>query len=220
MIIVLGGSFNPPTKAHVKILEEVVLKTKGELGLFVPSSDNYVKRKMSRKHETVWSEEERRLMLEDICAKSKQNLAVNTIEYGDDGRGHTCRTLCRIQEQYPDKRICLIVGEDKLGILPRWHDIKDLLDKFYIIVTKRSTDKDSVLDKIQANALLRTYQSKITIVELDEDISGISSTVARVYLNNSANTSSVLCPGTAELIKAFREDASSPSLLVNRKYSK
>ena len=47
-IVVLGGSFNPPTKAHSKLLDTAIKQTDAEFGIFVPSSDNYVTRKMSK----------------------------------------------------------------------------------------------------------------------------------------------------------------------------
>lgn len=205
-IIVLGGSFNPPTKAHKIILEEVMKQTNAEIGLFVPSSDNYVKRKMSRTGGKVFSESERLMMLSGICSESEYNLLVDTVEYQDDGRGHTYRTLCEIQEKYPGERIYLIVGEDKLGVLPRWHDIESLLSKFYIIITKRSTGQDQkpVTSKIKENPILNKYKDRMTIVELDDEIADISSTKARELLaQHSANTSSVLCDCTIRLLKSL-----------------
>ena len=47
-VVVLGGSFNPPTIAHEKLLSIAVDTLKANIGLFVPSSHNYVARKMRK----------------------------------------------------------------------------------------------------------------------------------------------------------------------------
>ena len=53
-IIVMGGSFNPPTKAHFRLMQSAVdqlttgASDESVKGVFVPSSDAYVSRKMSR----------------------------------------------------------------------------------------------------------------------------------------------------------------------------
>ena len=43
-IVVLGGSFNPPTIAHEKLMEAAMKAINADLGIFVPSSDKYVTR--------------------------------------------------------------------------------------------------------------------------------------------------------------------------------
>ena len=54
-IIVMGGSFNPPTIAHLKLMQSAIAQLSKEnplddiRGIFVPSSDAYVRRKMSKK---------------------------------------------------------------------------------------------------------------------------------------------------------------------------
>ena len=47
-IIVLGGSFNPPTIAHLRLLLGAVNALGADKGIFVPSSQGYVKSKMKR----------------------------------------------------------------------------------------------------------------------------------------------------------------------------
>ena len=42
-IVVLGGSFNPPTLAHLKILRAAMERVHAEHGYFVPVSFPYLK---------------------------------------------------------------------------------------------------------------------------------------------------------------------------------
>jgi len=57
----MGGSFNPPTVAHERLLRTAVDALDADMGIFVPSSDAYVTRKMKRQRhaEEVLSEEQR-----------------------------------------------------------------------------------------------------------------------------------------------------------------
>lgn len=76
-IIVMGGSFNPPTIAHLKLMQSAIEQlSTGDAhedirGIFVPSGDAYVCRKMSKKsseaNHTVLSEKTRLDMLKSFC---------------------------------------------------------------------------------------------------------------------------------------------------------
>ena len=109
-----------------------------------------------------------------------------------------------MQEQYPDARICLIVEEDKLGIIPKWHDAEKLLSRFMLIITKRSDDSTDIYVKIDADRLLRKYAGNMTVVELEDDITEISSTKARGYIKSGRlDESRVLTDSVKQLIKAY-----------------
>ena len=38
-IVVMGGSFNPPTSAHYRLMKEAVDALEADIGFFVPVSD-------------------------------------------------------------------------------------------------------------------------------------------------------------------------------------
>ena len=48
-VVVMGGSFNPPTIAHQKMLTYVVEQLGADKGVFVPSPYSYVLAKMEQK---------------------------------------------------------------------------------------------------------------------------------------------------------------------------
>lgn len=45
-VVVMGGSFNPPTIAHLKIMQKALDAVSAEKGFLVPVSFPYLKRKM------------------------------------------------------------------------------------------------------------------------------------------------------------------------------
>lgn len=179
-IVVLGGSFNPPTKAHQKIMERAMIAAHAETGIFVPSSDAYVTRKMSkvRTDNQVYPENERAAML---ILYTGENTTISMTEYGDDGRGHTYDTLCKIQNAYPDSKIWFVVGDDKLDIMTRWRNHEMLLEKFFFVVLTRSGV--DVKKKLESHPVLKSYAQHFTVCESPEEISDISSTKCREMIN-------------------------------------
>lgn len=180
-IVALGGSFNPPTAAHQKIMERAMVVAHAETGIFVPSSNAYVTRKMSKikTDNQVYPENERAAML-ILC--TDKNTTVSMTEYGDDGRGHTYETLCKIQESYPDSRIWFIIGDDKLDIMTRWRNHEALLKNFFFVVLTRSGV--NVKKKLDSHPVLRFYVHHFTICESPEEINEISSTKCREMINS------------------------------------
>lgn len=187
--VVLGGSFNPPTLAH-KALMEHARKHIGQAlladvsGIYVPSSNAYVSRKILKGPDTenlIFSESDRLAMLEAI---SDENCSVSTVEYGDDGRGHTYDTMCRLRDADPGCRHIFLLGADKLRILPKWHSIEKFLSEFMFAVTFRGTDSPKKL--IARNPLLARHEdSFVFIPDLPKDYASISSTEARAAILNN-----------------------------------
>lgn len=194
--VVLGGSFNPPTLAHRDLALHAARHVEKATGrearpALVPSSDAYVRRKMSRQleHGYLFSENARRDML--IALMYGQKTDIDTLEYGDDGRGHTYRTMRRLQDTDPENEYMFLMGADKLGILPRWHDIEAFLSEFMFIVTAR--DGNSAKAMIARDPLLSRYAgSFIVIPELTGPNAGFSSTEARRAMGESTDMSGIV----------------------------
>ena len=182
--IVLGGSFNPPTIAHEQLMQHAMKHTDAAYGIFVPSSHNYVARKMSRVHPNanlLFSEHTRMEMLRAIVG-SNPHLFVSINEYGDDGRGHTFKTMKYLQKTYSYNEYYFLLGADKLKVLPRWGNIEKFLQNFQFVVTSRSKDDANTL--ISKNPILSRYSERFLIIPELESLEGISSTHARVLLKS------------------------------------
>lgn len=181
--IVLGGSFNPPTVAHTALMLHAMRQVEQAsnrvcYGVFVPSSHAYVSRKMQREPDAsriVFTESDRMALLDSSHNPLFQAM---DIEYGDDGKGHTYETLCRIRERYPDDQIMFLAGADKLRIIPKWRKAEKLLSEFTVLMTCR--DEDDAESMIRANPSLSKHVGSFWLIpELPEKYAGISSTKAR-----------------------------------------
>lgn len=181
--IVLGGSFNPPTIAHTALMLHAMRQIEQAsnrvcYGVFVPSSHAYVDRKMGKEPEAsriTFTESDRMALLN---ANHNPLFQVLDIEYGDDGRGHTYETLCRIREKYPDDQIMFLAGADKLRIIPKWRKAEKLLSEFTVLMTCR--DEDDAETMIRSNPSLSKHIGSFWLIpELPAKFAGISSTKAR-----------------------------------------
>lgn len=180
-IIALGGSFNPPTLAHISILKQAVEELKAEKGIFVPSSDAYVTRKMRRRktHNHVYTETERLQMLGKIC-EGIENFMIDTCEYGDDGHGHTYDTLRKIQHKFSEHEIIFLIGADKISILPHWYKKDDLFREFsFGVITRNGIDKQTIHEKLVENPELAPFKDHFYLLGMDRSMENISSSKAR-----------------------------------------
>lgn len=196
--IVLGGSFNPPTTAHTALMLHAMRQVEQAsdrvcYGIFVPSSHAYVSRKMQREpvaSRIVFTESDRMALLN---ASHNPLIQALDIEYGDDGKGHTYETLCRIRERYPDDQIMFLAGADKLRIIPKWRNAGKLLSEFTVLMTCR--DEDNAEAMIKADPSLSKHISSFWLIpELPAKFNGISSTEARrAILSGDMQDAAKLC---------------------------
>lgn len=149
-IAVFGGSFNPPTVAHINLAKQVLEEMNEiEKVIFVPVSTKYNKKGLA-------SDEVRLNMLKSIC-NSQENLEVSDLELKSERQLYTIETLRIIEEQNPGKEIYFIIGTDNLKELETWYNPDELLKNFKIIVLDRGEDNtDEIIEKSE---FLKKYNS-------------------------------------------------------------
>lgn len=201
-IIVLGGSFNPPTIAHQTFLLSAIDALGADFGIFVPAPYPYVKKKMAKTPHPceVVDEKIRMDMLLVMCAEDPR-LHADDLEYHRKGMTYTYHTLEALQKKYPDAELYFLAGADKLQILPRWGYIEEFLKKFHIIVTDR--DGTNAWAEIEADKLLCKYKDHFRVIPLADDLSGISATAAREALRNGEEETlrTLLHPAAFQIIQ-------------------
>ena len=196
-IVVMGGSFNPPTIAHLRLLRAAVDGINADMGIFVPSNHTYVKIKMrrARRPNEVLPEELRLEMLRAMCAGDSR-LSVDDVEYNRDA-GKSYETMVYLQQKYPDARLYFLLGADKLKVFPRWNP--RFIEEFKIVVFKR--DGLNPEEQIMANDRLREYRDAFVILNEPEGVEGISSTAVRERMRSGESMQDLLHEGVLELMK-------------------
>ena len=196
----MGGSFNPPTSAHLRLMKEAVDALNADIGFFVPVSDAYLKRKMRHSHPpVVLSPEMRVRMLQSMCA--------------DDSRLHVCEkeigtieprtmpTLQALQEDYPEAELYFVMGADKFDLLANLTKKRQFLDAFKVVLFSREDDK--LEQSIKDDEVLSNYSDRMVILSHPEGTEGVSSSLVRERMLRGESTSDLLCPGVWELFKEY-----------------
>lgn len=210
-IIVMGGSFNPPTVAHLKLMQAALDQLPksggaGNRGIFVPSSDAYVTRKMGKQADdgdkTVLPEKLRLEMLKTF-EQHDPRITVDSRELGTtEVRGYTVATLQAIQQEHPEDQVYFIFGGDKIGGLSRWRSFEAMASQFKIIVFSRG-DVDP-LDVVRHDETLARYEDAFVILHQPDGLEAISSTAVRNRLRDREDLDGMLTHEVHTLLLAYQ----------------
>lgn len=198
-IVVMGGSFNPPTLAHYKLMKVTIDALEADIGFFVPVSDAYLRRKMRHSHPpVVLSPELRVKMLQSMCMDSRMRVCekeIGTIE------PRTMPTLMALQEDYPDAELYSVMGADKLKLLTHLTEKRDFLKTFRVVLYSR--EGGAINEMLKIDGLLTPYMDHIVTLPQPVGIETISSSKVRELMLLGKNCQDMLCPGVWELFKEF-----------------
>lgn len=203
-LVVLGGSFNPPTKAHKLLLRQAMEYLHADKGIFVPSSNHYVRRKVGRKPQgvSVLPEQDRLAMLTAMCDPDMQ---VDTCEFGDMSNGRTLKTLQAIQAKYPLWDVWFIMGTDKIKVFSRWGSREAILNDFHILWAGR--DGLDARSQIINNHLFSHSMKHMAFLNTDPAADNISSSAFwKLRTTNPTAAYDMLHPAAASLLKATLAD--------------
>lgn len=182
VIGVLGGSFCPPTIAHLELSKKCI-----ELGLcdkvvWVPVNDAY-------KKETNIAAAHRVEMVK-LALNGEENVTYSLHEQGYNKMVYTYDSLKMLQKLYPNDRIVFIAGADKLPF--KWFQREALVRDFGFILTNRGDidcaaeiNKSETLSRWRRNIKIFDYDSDISSTKVREEIVGQGTTelVAPAVMN-------------------------------------
>lgn len=160
----MGGSFNPPTLAHYKLMKEAIDALDADIGFFVPVSDAYLRRKMRHSHPpVVLSPELRVKMLQSMCTDSRMKVCENEIGTIEP---RTMPTLMALQEEYPEANLYFVMGADKFKLLTHLTEKRDFLKSFRVILYSR--EGGYINETIRDDSLLAPYLDHIVTLPQPE----------------------------------------------------
>ena len=177
-IVVMGGSFNPPTLAHLALMRAALQAADACQGIFVPTGHAYVLRKMKKQKcpQDTLSESIRLAMLESF-RRYDSRIAVSRVQMMKTELGFDYEMLEEIQEEYPGADVFFVTGSDKLYVLPHWHRVEEMLARFKILVARRGEDD---LEKIkEIRPMLARYWDRFTVFDAPESMKDVSSSAFR-----------------------------------------
>lgn len=197
-ICVLFGSFNPLTNAHVAAMKNAVKAIGADLGLFVASNGQYLKRKTVKIDDPFYlPEEERKAIIEKVC-ESECNLGFWGFELGGINPSRF-KTLCKIRKQYPDAELYEIQGADKVHTLLKPGHGEEYVGSFRFVVFERyGINLDAMFCE---NPLLGKFRDSFVILPPLEEI---SSTEVRNRFYAGQDFSDLVPPEVVAVMSKYR----------------
>ena len=171
-----GGSFNPPTKAHIELAKKVIKECSLDKVIFVPVGDLYEKEGMAKAIH--------RYNMLEIASNREVNLQVSDIEIRETKNYKTIEIFEILKNEYRKEEIYFIMGADNLQKLPFWHESNKLVSDYNYIILDRGLIKTK--DIIENNELLKKNKKRFTIIS-NIEFYDCSSTTIREQIKKGEN---------------------------------
>jgi nicotinate-nucleotide adenylyltransferase len=183
------GSFNPVHIGHLAIAGYMTEFTDLRQVWFIVSPQNPLKRKESL------LDDYQRLEMTRLAIGDNDKLKASDIEFRLPVPSFTIDTLAHLNEKFPGKEFCLVMGQDNLFTLHKWKNSEELVRKYSIYVYPRPETPRP------ASQILDTLLSKADIHEVDAPLMEISGTFIRDGIRAGRNMSYFVPAATWKYLK-------------------
>ena len=191
VILMYGGSFNPPLISHFSFAEKVLEKfAEVDKIIFMPVSSKYNKQGLI--------DDEHRYNMLCLGVEGKENLEVSRIELNHERQLYTIETLEILEKKYPEHNIWFMVGTDNLKTFDEWQRPEELMKKYKILVIER--EPDNVEELVKQEELLSKYKESFITIN-GEIKSNLSSTKIREKIKNGEDITGLLPKVVQEYIE-------------------
>lgn len=184
-IAILGGSFDPPHKGHIKIAEQVLLKLHFDQVWLMPCFTHAFGKKLS-------SPQDRLNMTKLLQAK---NIKISNYETEKKEVSISFETLESLSKLYPQDYFFWIIGSDQIDDFPKWNNWQEIINKYGLIIIKRNKKED--IEEKTKNIIKNL--DKILFLE-SANIPNISSTEIREKVKNGKPISNLVPEKVEEYI--------------------
>lgn len=184
-VAVIGGSFNPVTRAHVE-LGRIVKTQLGEgcRVLYIPAPDGFLASWKEMRTADILSGEQRLRLLQ--TAVEPEGFACDDCELTGKTSGRTYDTFCYLRKRYGEAvQLYYVCGSDKLPELPIWYQAGRLLETVRILVVPR--DDDDPEQMIRECPFLREHADCFTVSHTVRQYPDFSSTQVRESLKEGTD---------------------------------
>lgn len=135
-----GGSFNPPTFAHINLAKKAIQEGNLDKVIFVPIGDFYNKKNLA-------PAKDRYNMLKIAC-DGINNLDVSDLELNAKEKMYAVDAFELIQKNYKDDEVFFIMGADNFVKIGDWKNSEKLINKFkYIVLDRENIDVEEYINK-------------------------------------------------------------------------
>lgn len=182
----LGGSFNPIHKAHIKLALSALEQLPLQHVELLPAGQPWQKDNLS-------VSAEHRLQMLKIAVEGHPQILFNTMEIERDGPTYTIDTVNQLDDGVD---YYWLMGTDQLQNFPTWNGWQEIMQKLTLVVAKRP-DYPSEIPQEMLTAQVPGKE----IIQIDFDEVDISSTEVRQRLANNQDVSDYVHPEVIRYIQ-------------------
>lgn len=186
------GTFNPIHVGHLIIAHYIVEFSDLHEVWFVITPHNPHKVKKSL------LEDYHRLAMVEIALESYPKLKESNIEFNLPQPNYTVNTLAYLEEKYPNREFCLIMGADNLKNFHRWKNYEIILKRHRIYVYPRISEGEVNPQFYSLEEGEKKFHPNITVI--NAPIMELSSTFIRNAVKEKKDIRSMLPPGVWEYL--------------------
>lgn len=125
------GSFNPIHIGHLIIANQILMNSDLQEIWFVISPHNPLKEK------NTLLDDNHRLSLVKVAIEDNPDFKACDIEFKMPKPSYTIHTLLNLEEKYPNRKFCLIIGSDNLFSFEKWFNYEQILKNYQLYVYPR-----------------------------------------------------------------------------------
>jgi nicotinate-nucleotide adenylyltransferase len=130
---VLGGTFDPPHRGHLAVMQAVRSVLSLHQLLLVVANDPWLK---SGDHQ-VSSAADRFALTQALVEGHDASIVVSDLEIRRGGPSYTVDTLRELRQSYPDAHLFLIIGADLVGQFDTWREPETIERLATVVVVDR-----------------------------------------------------------------------------------
>lgn len=183
-----GGSFNPPTIAHIELANITIKEYKLDKLIFVPVGNQY-------KKIGLVDEKYRYEMLKIVCEELK-HVEVSDIELKIKEELKAIDIFNILKEKYNHAELYYILGADNLEKMSSWKDAEELIKNFkFIILERGNLCLENILKK---DKLLQKYAQNFKPIHNNMQI---SSTFIRQHIKEKEKIKPIITPKILDYIQ-------------------
>lgn len=163
-----GGCFNPPTIAHIKLIEKAIEEANLDKVYFVPMGNLYEKEGLV--------DEKHRINMLNLAIKNNPKLDISNIQIEAKRKTYAIDTFKLINNTFIDSENFFIMGSDNFKKIKLWKYAEELIENYNYIIL----DRGNLVDK------------NVIIVKSDENLKEISSSLVREKIKKNDNIDNLL----------------------------
>ncbi len=127
---ILGGTFDPIHYGHLKPAADLKQALNLEQVLFIPN-------KVPPHREQPWLDADTRKRLIEQAIQDYPGFKIDLRELRREGLSYMVDTLQSLHEDFPEHRLCLIMGMDAFAGFTQWHQWQAILKLCHLIIVSR-----------------------------------------------------------------------------------